>query len=318
MCLADRLHSRWVLLAYSHRWRDWRDAGGAVERLRMVDLADPQPRRREQQRPDGRFVRSADRLHRCRRLLPDLRAVTLALVERWEGTSWSIQPTPNPAGTTESLLTGVSFAAPTACTAVAVCFPTYGAVTLAMVERWDGASWSIQLTPNPTGETFIGLAGVSCPSPTACTAVGNSPGGTMLAEHWNGRRWSIQLTPNPTYSSLLNDVSCVSTTACTAVGAYSGGALVERWNGRRWSIQRTPNPAGGTNVSLNGVSCASNTACTAVAHYNNRAGRELTLVERWDGTSWSIQRTPNPVRASKSSLTGVSCASPTVCTAVGS
>lgn len=73
MCLADRLHSRWVLLAYSHRWRDWRDAGGAVERLRMVDLADPQPRRREQQRPDGRFVRSADRLHRCRRLLPDLR-----------------------------------------------------------------------------------------------------------------------------------------------------------------------------------------------------------------------------------------------------
>jgi hypothetical protein len=112
--------------------------------------------------------------------------------------------------------------------------------------------------------------------------------------------------------------------ALVALACWCAGSATAVASG--WSIQQAPKTTTFTftNNELQSVSCASPTdctavgSCTAVAHYNNRAGRELTLVERWDGTSWSIQRTPNPVRASKSSLTGVSCASPTVCTAVGS
>jgi hypothetical protein len=64
------------------------------------------------------------------------------------------------------------------------------------------------------------------------------------------------------------------------------------------------------------VSCASATACTAVGDYNNGT-TGVTLAERWNGSTWSIQPTPNPAGAPVSLLNGVSCASATACTAVG-
>ena len=128
--------------------------------------------------------------------------------------------------------------------------------------------------------------------------------------------WSIETTPNPAGGSdvVLNGVSCASASACTAVGASSNGTLAERWNGTTWSIQHTPNPAGGSNSILNGGSCTSASACTAVGDYNSGT-TGVTLAERWNGTAWSIQTTPNPPGAPVSLLNGVSCASATACTA---
>ncbi|MEO6472983.1 MAG: hypothetical protein ABIR57_13410, partial [Aeromicrobium sp.] len=134
---------------------------------------------------------------------------------------------------------------------------------------------------------------------------------------------TIQTTPNPigTTDSQLNGVSCTSATACTAAGfhnASSGGSktLAERWNGTKWTIQTTPNPTGSAYSRLDGVSCASSTACTAVGYYyGSSAGK--TLVERWNGTTWTIQTTPNPTGATGSYLSGVSCTSATACTAAG-
>ena len=72
---------------------------------------------------------------------------------------------------------------------------------------------------------------------------------------------------------------------------------------------------------LQGVSCTSATACTAVGDYVNRDGTQVTLAERWNGTSWTIQSTPNPTGAQyagwTATLQGVSCTSATACTAVG-
>jgi hypothetical protein len=64
------------------------------------------------------------------------------------------------------------------------------------------------------------------------------------------------------------------------------------------------------------VSCTSATACTAAGFYSN-ATTTVTLAERWNGTTWSIQTTPNPTGGSGSTLDGVSCASAKACTAVG-
>ncbi|MGZ6565296.1 MAG: hypothetical protein ACXVH3_36155 [Solirubrobacteraceae bacterium] len=183
------------------------------------------------------------------------------------------------------------------------------AVTLA--ERWDGTSWLVQRTPSPVdlkvtklfGVTLSELFGVSCVSRTVCTAVAvyvNRAGAHVtLVEHWNGAAWTVQRTPNPAGAKdrELFGVSCVSMAACTAVG-YTNSAgtyvtLVERWNGSSWSVQQTPNPAGATFSKLSGVSCASVTACTAIGHDTNRACVAVTLVERWNGTSWTVQGTPN-------------------------
>lgn len=168
---------------------------------------------------------------------------------------------------------------------------------------------------------------VSCPSETACTAVGSSSRSATtqvtLAERWNGRRWSVQPTPspNPNPFSELNSVSCASQAACVAVGDYNppagtGRTLAEHWNGKHWSIQKTPNAPGGAASELTGVSCTSPTACTAVGTYDT-AGNMVTLAERWNGKRWSIQPTPNPGDAKDSVLSSVSCVSMTVCTAVG-
>jgi hypothetical protein len=140
-------------------------------------------------------------------------------------------------------------------------------------------------------------------------------------------RWSVQRTPNPVgaMESVLSGVSCTSSTACTAVGYFTDGVgagvpLAERWNGSSWTVQRTPRRVGATSSLLFDVSCASPRSCTAVGSFVTRSGSSLPLVERWNGTSWSIQSTPNPHQANGgrvSYLGGVSCASTTACTAVG-
>ena len=247
------------------------------------------------------------------------------LAERWNGTSWSIQATPSPAGSASGL-TGVSCPTATACAAVGFSVNATSNQTLA--ERWNGTTWSIQATPNPAGETRVSLNAVSCPSATACTAIGdytNSAGTDLtLAERWNGTSWSVQATPNPAGAtgSSLSAVSCPSATACTAAGSYTNSAgtqvtLAESWNGTTWTIQATPKPAGSTGSSLSGVSCTSAAACTAAGSYTDSAGTTLTLAEGWDGTSWSIQATPNPACPVGSFLNGVSCTSATACTAAG-
>jgi hypothetical protein len=251
----------------------------------------------------------------------------VTLAERWNGTSWAIQATPNPSGARYPVLQGVSCTSATACTAVGG-YTNSGGIPVTLAERWNGTSWAIQATPNPSGAKGSFLQGVSCTSATACTAVGwyTNSGGTnvTLAEHWNGSSWAIQVTPNPTGAKggFLNGVACTSATACTAVGSYVNSGftdvtLAERWNGTSWAIQATPNPSGAKASYLWRLSCTSATACTAVGSYTNSFGTDVTLAERWNGTSWTIQVTPNPSGALSSFLQGVSCTSATACTAVG-
>jgi hypothetical protein len=248
-------------------------------------------------------------------------------VERWNGASWAIQSTPNPAGTTFPQLQGVSCTSPSACTAVGYDDESSGQL-VTLGERWNGTSWATQSTANPTGATSSQLQGVSCPAVSACAAVGddlNSSGHLVtLAERWNGATWAIQSTPNPSgaTSSQLQGVSCTSATVCAAVGydTNSGGhvvTLAERWNGTSWAIQSTPNPSGATYPQLQGVSCSAASACTAVGYDTTSSQEQVTLAERWNGTSWTIQATANPTGTAGSSLSGVSCASATACTTVG-
>jgi hypothetical protein len=223
--------------------------------------------------------------------------------------TWTIQPTPNPPGGTKVQLAAVSCASSTTCMAVGS-YTNSANVSVTLAESWDGTSWTIRSTPNPTGGTGTELSGVSCTSSTACTAVGSftdSTGKTStLAERWNGTQWAIQTSPNPSGAAQaeLNAVSCASSTACIAVGTGSSGSLAEHWDGVHWTIQ----PSHGD--SLNGVSCTSATACTAVGVNANN-----TLAERWNGTTWAIQSTPTV--DSYNVVSAVSCASATRCTAVG-
>jgi len=171
--------------------------------------------------------------------------------------------------------------------------------------------------------TLTYLYGVSCTSPRACTAVGNSdtapPVTTSLAERWNGSRWAIQRTPSPrVVLTNLYAVSCAAPSACVGVGAPAD--LAVKWNGATWTIQRTPqftDPA--ESAILYGVSCASSTACTAVGTTGSPASRApISLAIRWNGSTWQVQRTPDrSVPSGGTYLKAVSCAGRSACTAVG-
>jgi hypothetical protein len=231
----------------------------------------------------------------------------VTLAEHWDGTTWSVQATPNPASPPRSALTAVSCISASDCTAVGNSGLATGSNSRTLAEAWDGTSWSIEPTPNGTGGSF--LTGVSCASPGACTAVGATEDDELLAEAWNGTSWSIQATPSPGGGSpQFSSVSCTSPSACTAVGRP---AFAERWDGTTWSIQQTP--VLDANADLTGVACTTASACTA-------AGQNLilTLGEAWDGTSWSVEPTPNPpALLGQHTLTAVSCTSPSACMAVG-
>jgi hypothetical protein len=157
-----------------------------------------------------------------------------------------------------------------------------------------------RLASAPAGVTISEFYGVSCTSPTACTAAGSSNYARSLAESWNGKKWTIQRAPSPSGGAPaeLSSESCTSPTACTAVGdAYPEGfsLLAERWNGAAWTVQSVPRPAGQFYASLYSVSCASLTACIAVGQANNGDGStQALLAEKWNGSTWTIQRTPAP------------------------
>jgi hypothetical protein len=252
--------------------------------------------------------------------------VIVTLAESWNGTEWTIKTTPNPSGAKESYLTGVSCSISTACTAVGR-YKNSSGVLVTLAERWNGTEWSIQTTPNPSGAKESQLNGLSCPNSAECIAAGeytNSSGVVVtLAERWKSSEWTVQTTPNPSgaKASHLIQVSCTSGSACTAVGRYTNSSnvvvtLAERWNGTEWSVQSTPNPSGAKETRLRSVWCVSS-VCVAVGDNINSSNVEEPLAVRWNATTWNIQPTPIPSGAKASNLRGVSCTSTVQCTAVG-
>ena len=135
--------------------------------------------------------------------------------------------------------------------------------------------------------------------------------------------WVIVTTSNASaLTNALNGVSCTSANACTAVGDYFATAatqqtLIEASNGGTWSIVTSPNSSTTETNVLFGVSCVSSTVCTAVGTYIPAGGLDQSLIESWDGTSWSIVKSPNTSPSEDNELLGVSCTSAMACTAVG-
>jgi hypothetical protein len=252
----------------------------------------------------------------------------VSLAERWNGSEWLVQSTPNPTGGESTMLFGVSCASSSACMSVGR-YNSSG-VQDALAESWNGSAWTIPSTPNPSGAKFAALYGVSCTSSSACTAVGNWTANKEgledkpLAERWTGTEWQLQsaVEPSGALHSGLAGVSCASSSGCMAVGSYeatpmgSGSkVMAEQWNGTTWDVVSVPIPTGAVWSSLKGVSCASTSECVAVGSYGGSSGGSKTLAEHWNGSEWAIQTTPTSEKGVE--LNGVSCLSSSSCTASG-
>jgi hypothetical protein len=250
------------------------------------------------------------------------------LSELWNESKWSVQTTPLPSESTSSEFVAIGCNSTANCTAVGSA--VIGGVKQAIAERWASPTWSASSIPIPEGAKSSQLDGVDCLWSNLCAAVGRytTSGGAIksLVVFWNGTEWSLQTATDPegaTESKLL-DVACTPTpNRCTAVGLWKNSAkeqlpLVYRFNGvTTWTLQSTPSLAGSSGSSFEEVSCATETSCTAVGSWvSSGGGSDMTLAETWNGTSWSIQGTPNPSGAAFSKFFGISCLS-TSCMGVG-
>jgi hypothetical protein len=252
-------------------------------------------------------------------------------VELWNGTSWSIQPSPDvPQGSLED----VSCSGLLACTAVGSVFVQNSAFH-PLAERWDGTGWHVQSTPHLAD--WDGLGAVSCPLRRTCTAVGTSTtfdtsGGhsSPLVERWFGRvnSWGLQAAPKPNGAGNVGfaGVSCPDARVCFAVGSFSDMGtftLAERRIGASWSVMPTPNrePYQGSqgpvfNTVLNAVSCPGRRACHAVGFGQDSTADYGAIGEQFDGASWRLESIPAADLVFPF-LAGVSCPSRFFCMAVG-
>ncbi len=113
----------------------------------------------------------------------------------WDGTSWSQIPT---AFLRFGGVGAVTALSPTNVWAVGTGpgVPTGGfsAHPTAVIEHWDGTSWSVVPSPNPNPQGNNSLGAVAAVSAKDIWAVGQQLLGPF-AEHWNGNRWKIAAVP---------------------------------------------------------------------------------------------------------------------------
>jgi hypothetical protein len=246
----------------------------------------------------------------------------LTLIEHWDGSSWQVVPSPNHQNA-DHYVYGVAAVAPDDVWAVGRYEPLGGG-SPTLVLHWDGKSWSIVPSPNPA--TYNGLYAVAAASATDVWAVGyyfTEATQRTLIEHWDGKSWSIVSSPNVgTGRNLLAAVTVVpNSQAVWAVGYYyrddgNPSTLIQRWNGTTWSV--VPSPDGSTRENyLTGVSATGLNDAWAVGYYNTPNGLYLPLTEHWDGTSWNVVPSPS-LSTSLTAPTAVSSLTPNDVWAVGS
>jgi hypothetical protein len=208
--------------------------------------------------------------------------------EQWNDTSWSLQTTPAPTGSTTAQLNDVSCTSSTSCEAVG------SDNTHTWAEVWNGTTWSIQTIATPSGGRNAHVNGVDCTAANACTAVGDfinaSNKGVPLAERWNGSNWSVQNVPVPSgNTSQFSSVSCSTTQftiGCNAAGFVTKNGIslpmAENWNGSSWSVKPTQSPDPNVSRStFSSVSCSSLITCMGVGFYDTSTGVEAPLGEQY-------------------------------------
>lgn len=240
-----------------------------------------------------------------------------SLTLHWNGSAWSIVPSPNPAP--NPTMTQVTLAAVSAVSSVDVwavggrrgqdAGGYSGTRVLAM--RWDGFTWRDMNAPWPPdrdGSVYTGASGeefydvVALPSGEVW-AVGRwwheAPGGVItwpgVAMRWNGSSFDVFELPmvSPAGRQFANSVAAVSRNDIWVVGEGDGAAspaYVWHWNGSSWSSVPAPTPGAGR--ALNGVIALAANDVWAGGWYRDASYNYFPLILHWNGSIWTQVATP--------------------------
>lgn len=242
------------------------------------------------------------------------------LIESESKGRWRIVAGPSVAP--DSVLTAVSCPSPADCTAVGTTVSESGGIPLEslLVETFDGRSWRLLPVSGPAG-TVSALNAVSCPSTSACVAVGDvavaaHPTVTRpLVETMADGAWTTAALPSSgTGQGILYGVSCPAVGQCVAAGnavtgASTGAALVLSLSGSDWSVDQSALGQSG-DPSLTALGCADVDHCLVSGTALESAAKVLAQV---DGAGWRSLTAP----AFSDNVEGVTCPTDGMCLVVG-
>ena len=180
-------------------------------------------------------------------------------------------------------------------------------------------SWKVVAGPANPAPYSAALTSVAAVSPTDVWTVGYD-----ISGHWDGASWTVAPPARPGNPADLRSVAAVSNVDLWAVGRrqdtvspHYNRTLVEHWNGTAWSVVSSPN-GGTTNAELLGVAVVSANDVWAVGDYSASGPMyQRTLIEHWDGATWTVVPSPNVKNSSQNVLTGVAAVGPNDIWAVG-
>ncbi|HEX8100870.1 MAG TPA: hypothetical protein VF660_11810 [Actinomycetota bacterium] len=227
------------------------------------------------------------------------------LAEHWDGSAWSIVPTPSPGTGSAFLNEGLSFSSDDTWVVGDYDNSTpHEGTGNSLIEHWNGTGWSVVPSPNPgsSGNVLRGIDGVS---PTDIWANGFQKNGSedsTLIVHYDGTSWSQVASPNVgTGKNYLSGVAAISSDDVWSVGSYfvSGGVyrtLAMHWDGETWNVVQTPSPGKGTKYPQGALlriawGTSSSDVWAVGRYWNGTAFRNLAL--HWNGTAWVRVATPN-------------------------
>ncbi len=243
----------------------------------------------------------------------------------YDGTEWTAFSVPMIEGLNNGQLGGVADFSPTDAWAAGFADTNEFGPPDQVLEHWDGTQWS--LFPNPTfpPDAQPTLRAMAAVDGNDIWTVGVEPVSTnFLFEHWDGTAWTVTEVSDG-IDGLLFGASADATNDVWAVG-YSGfaqessDALVFHYDGTAW--QQAASAKTGVADQLSGVvALAPNDVWAVGSYFKAEHTAALTLIEHYDGTSWSVVQSPNigPNSTLQSNvLNGITALSPTDIYAFGS
>ena len=155
-----------------------------------------------------------------------------------------------------------------------------------IIERWDGAEWSVAYRPGSAGQ----LAGVFALAPDDIWAVGHTGMESVdyqpLIMHWDGARWSRVDSPAADLGYLTAIGGSAPDDLWAAgvrIGTYE--TIIEHWDGTTWTLVDHPSPTSDY-VALGGLAAGSSHDVTIVGTYLDDQARSAPLALHWNGTQW--------------------------------
>jgi hypothetical protein len=258
---------------------------------------------------------------------------TQPLAEHWNGSAWSIVPTPG-----IGAFNAISADATNDVWAVGDNTDPNTGNSTPIIERWNGTSWSavkgfVDPIPASADEHDLNVTGVAALAPNNVWVAGwwfDNTDDSALIEHWNGSSWTV--TPEPPVLensglSILNGITAISPTDMWVVGQYESfngleGEVAQAWHfdGKQWSLVLPTDPAqsGAASLDLNAVSAASSNDVWAVGDlFNPSSDHFVGLAMHWNGSTWTNVPVPAAQTPSDVVLSGVAAVASNDVWAVG-